>query len=66
MKPTRLIGYMILWSGIQRWTRYVMFESKKIIVEFVIHLMQRLYSKAPKTSPQQAENGDSRKKAGIT
>ena len=41
-----------------------MFESKKIIVEFVIHLMQRLYSKAPKTSPQQTENGDSRKKAG--
>ena len=37
---------------------------KIIIVEFVIQIMQRLYSKAPKTSPQQAENGDSRKKAG--
>ena len=37
---------------------------KIIIVEFVILLMQRFYSKASKTSPQQTENGDSRKKAG--
>ena len=37
---------------------------KIIIVEFVILLMQRFYSKAPTTSPQQTENSDSRKKAG--
>ena len=37
---------------------------KIIIVEFVILLMQRFYSKAPKTSLQQTKNGDSRKKAG--